>query len=63
MSNLHEMFNKVRGRYKEAYDQGKEDAKAGLEYRGDELYPPSGHERDTTYQDELGYAYYEGYYS
>lgn len=47
--------------YKEMYDKGYNDAKEGKEYT--EPHKPSNHERDTTYEDELNYWYYSGYYS
>lgn len=43
-----------------AYDKGYEDAKAGKQYLNP--YKESGHERDTTFEDELNYYYYVGYY-
>lgn len=46
----------------EAYDNGYNDRKNGIEYRADELYKPSGHERDTSFSDRLNFAYYQGYY-
>lgn len=42
--------------YKEYYDLGYN----AKEYK--EPFEPSGHERDTTYHDELNYWYYVGYY-
>lgn len=47
--------------YKEMYDRGYNEAKDGKEYN--EPYEESGHERDTTYADELNYWYYSGYHS
>ena len=46
--------------YKDAYDAGYNDAKNGVEYK--EPHEPSNHERDTTYNDELNYHHYSGYY-
>ena len=46
----------------EAHTIGFEDAKHKIEYRADILYPPSGHERDTSFTDELNYQYYVGYH-
>lgn len=47
--------------YKEYYDKGYNEAKEGKEYK--EPFKDSGHERDTTYGDELNYWYYKGYYN
>lgn len=44
-----------------AYRRGYFDAKNSTPYRGDELYPPSNHERDFAFDDELNYHYYEGF--
>lgn len=46
--------------YKEAYDEGYEAAKS-LEEESSCPYRESGHERDTTYQDELRYWWLNGY--
>lgn len=52
---------RLRDKYlQEAYDEGYQAAKDGL----DETENPwelSGHERDTTYQDEMHYAWYSGW--
>jgi len=45
--------------YLEAYCVGFVDGMLGLE-RQDKLYPGSGHERETTYRDELSFEYYRG---
>jgi hypothetical protein len=45
--------------YKKYYDKGFNDAKNGLDYH--ELFKPSGHERDTTWEDEMNYWYYSGW--
>lgn len=44
---------------KEYYDRGYSDAKAGKLHK--EPFKGSGHERDTTYEDEWNYQYYSGY--
>jgi len=46
--------------YKSYYDLGYDEAKNEQEY--EDPYEPSGHERDTTYTDELNFWYYCGYY-
>lgn len=46
--------------FKEMYDRGYNEAREGKEYN--EPYEYSGHERDTTYNDQLNYWYYSGYY-
>jgi len=47
---------------KEAYDEGYEAAKAGKS-EDDNPYELSGHERDTTYEDEMHFAWYNGWSS
>lgn len=47
--------------YRDAYDSGYADAKNGMEYKNP--HEPSGHEREMTYNDELNYQYYSGFYS
>ncbi len=43
----------------EAYCVGFLDALCGV-YRQEELYPGSGHERATLYEDELAFQYFRG---
>lgn len=48
------------GRFRDAYLLGWEAAKRG--WRLDKNpYTPSGHERDTTFEDELHYQWYRGH--
>lgn len=49
--------------YREAYDEGYEAAKKETFESLDAVcpYQESGHERDTTYQDELHYWWFAGY--
>lgn len=47
--------------YADEYNHGYNEAKEGKLYTPP--YEESGHERDTTYHDELNYWYYSGYYS
>lgn len=49
------------GFFKEAYDAGYKAAQAGESYKNP--YKESGHERDSTFDDELHYYYYTGYYN
>jgi hypothetical protein len=51
--------SRVEIHFREEYLEGYEDASKGLDL-SDEKYPGSGHERDTTYQDEQAFAYYCG---
>lgn len=44
----------------EAYHLGYEAARAGKDAE-DNPYTPSGHERDTTFEDELYYHWYVGF--
>lgn len=46
--------------YTETYTEGYEAAKSGLEL-SDNPYKESGHERDTTYEDEMNYYWYCGF--
>lgn len=46
--------------FKENYDLGYNAAKDGKKYKNP--HKPSGHERDTTYDDEMNFWYYCGYY-
>lgn len=45
--------------YREAYDLGYQSARQGKDYENP--YKESGHERDTTFSDELHYHYYVGF--
>lgn len=49
------------GFFKEAYDRGYESRKKDEPYKNP--YKASGHERDSTFSDELHYYYYTGYYN
>jgi hypothetical protein len=55
------MYNpdRVEDVFRDAYIEGYNDASIGQDFQ-DEKYPGSGHERDTTFQDELAFAYYCG---
>ncbi len=48
------------GFFKEAYDAGYNAALEGKKYKNP--YKLSGHERDTTFDDELHQQFYNGYY-
>lgn len=50
------------GYYKKAYDLGYQAASSGLSEK-DNPYPTSGHERDTTFDDELHYQWYSGFWA
>ena len=47
--------------YRYAYDEGWNDSQKENNWQGDVKFPISGHERETTFADELNYAYYRGY--
>ena len=46
--------------FREAYNEGREARRLGLN-EDDNPYPPSGHERDTTFMDEMHYHWYCGW--
>lgn len=47
--------------FEEAYNEGYQAAKDGKS-EDDNPYPPSGHERETTFKDELNYHWYQGFW-
>lgn len=58
-TNWHQVGSFV-SEYKDYYDKGYNDAKKGKRFK--QPFEDSGHERDTTFTDELNQWYFSGYY-